>query len=169
MVKIRKVDKFMSIDTEIVDAFAELIGKPCCRKRVGHGRSLSIGFGEKVSHSKSKTVDTFYGEWEIGTYSSAWRIVSGNQIVCGSMNVVDSIEELDQELQNISLGAVVNIEAISPFDIRVNLDAGVFIDFIYASTDDDEMFHIFGPNSLYVEYKCADEWTVGKSNSAWKG
>ena len=142
------------------------MGKRCCRKRVGHRRSLSLGFGEKILHSNPKAVDNFYGEWEIGTYTSAWRVVSKGQILCGSMNLVDSIEELDQEIQNIFLGSVVSIEVTSLFDIRVSFDDGVFIDFIFVSTD-DEMFHIFGSDSLYIEYKCVDGWLVGKSNTPW--
>lgn len=62
------------IDEKTRNAFGELIGKTCCRKRVGRSRSLSVGFGKKISHSKPDMADTYYGEWEIGTYSSPWRI-----------------------------------------------------------------------------------------------
>lgn len=154
-------------DTKISDFLSELKGKKCCRKRVGSGRSLSIGFGEKLPNSNSKAVDSFYGEWEIGTYSSSWRIVANGEIICGSMNVVDSIDELDQQIQTLLLGSIVDIETISPFDIRVILDQSVFIDFMCAAADDDEIFHIFGPESLYIEYKYADGWRIGKSNVAW--
>ncbi|HWV16076.1 MAG TPA: hypothetical protein VN030_11665 [Cellvibrio sp.] len=158
----------MFIDAEVYDAFSGLIGKQCCRKRVGEFRSLSIGFGEKIPHVKSRAVDAFYGEWEIGTYSSAWRIVCEDKIICASMNLVDSSEELDQQLQSIFLGGVVSVEMTSLFDIRVNLDNGVFIDFICVSADDDEMFHIFGPDYRYVDFIAANGWGVGKSNVPWK-
>jgi len=157
----------MTINVTIRNVFSGLIGKRCCRQRVGGGRSLSIGFGGKIPHSKSKTVDSFYGEWEIGTYSSAWRIICNDQILCGSMNVVDTTDELDEALQRITLGVVVDIVALSRFDIRIKLDCGIFIDFIGASTDDDEMFHILGPDSLYVEYKILEGWVVGKSSTPW--
>lgn len=157
----------MAIDANIQSTFAALIGKRCCRQRVGRGRSLSVGFGEKVPHSKPKTADPFYGEWELGTYSSAWRVIQEGRVVCGSSDVVDSIDELDERLQAIKLGAVLAIEALSQFDIRVKLDDEVCIDFICASAEDDEMFHIFGPESLYVEYTCSEGWKAGKSNAPW--
>ncbi|WP_138922517.1 hypothetical protein [Hylemonella gracilis] len=157
----------MSIDKEIENSFLDLIGKRCCRKRVGHGRSLSLGFGVRIPHTKSKAVDAFYGEWEIGTYSAAWRIVQNGAVICGSLDVVDSINELDDRLQNLELGAILSIEAVSELDIRVKLDNDFFIDFICVSAEDDEMFHIFGPMNLYVEYKYPDGWKVGKSNAPW--
>jgi hypothetical protein len=83
------------------------------------------------------------------------------------LDVVDSIDELDERLQAIRLGAVIAVEEQSQFEIRVKLDDGVFIDFICASAEDDEMFHIFGPESLYVEYTCPGGWKVGKSNTPW--
>jgi len=126
-----------------------------------------MGFGEKVAHSKPKTEDPFYGEWEVGSYSSAWRIVREGRVVCGSSDVVDSIKDLDERLQAITLGSVMLVETLSLLDIRVKLDNGVFIDFICASKEDDEMFHIFGPENLYVEYACPDGWRIGKSNVPW--
>lgn len=154
-------------DTKISNFFSELKGKQCCRKRVGAGRSLSIGFGKKIPNLNSKTADSFYGEWEIGTYSSSWRIVANGEIICGSMNVVDSIDELDQQIQALLLGSIVNIENMSPFDIRVSLDQGIFIDFMCADDEGDEMFHVFGPEFFYIEYKYADGWKIGKSNVPW--
>lgn len=126
-----------------------------------------MGFGKKIPHSKSKTTDTFYGEWEIGTYSAAWRIIHKGHVVCGSSDVVDSIDELDTRLQAIQLGTVLTVEVISQFDIRINLDNGVCIDFICASAEDDEIFHIFGPENIYIEYMCPSRWKVGKSNVPW--
>lgn len=157
----------MNIDSNIQGSFAGLIGRQCCRQRIGRGGGLSVGFGDRVPHSKPKTVDTFYGEWEIGTYSSAWRIVQHEQIVCGSLDAVNSIEKLDEFLQTLKLGSVVAVEAISKFDIRITLNEGAHIDFMCASNDDDEMFHIFGPESICVEYKCLGGWKVGKSDVPW--
>jgi hypothetical protein len=157
----------MNIDSNIQDAFAGLIGLQCCRQRVGRWGSLSLGFGGRVPHLKRNAVDTFYGEWELGTYSSAWRIVQHGQVVCGSLDAINSIEKLDGLLQTVKLGAVMGVEALSEFDIRILLNEGVHIDFMCASSDDDEMFHIFGPESIYVEYKCLGGWNVGKSDVPW--
>lgn len=147
--------------------FASLIGKRCCRQRVGRWRSLSVGFGEKVPHSKKTKADTFYGEWELGSYSSAWRIVREGRVICGSSDVVNSTEELDDMLQAIALGCVVDVLSPSPLDIRVQLESEVFIDFLCTSSDNDEMFHIFGPESLYLEYRWPNGWALGKSDTPW--
>jgi len=120
-----------------------------------------------LPHAKPKAVDTFYGERELGTYSSAWRVIREGQVVCGSSDVVDSIDELDERLQAIDLGAVLAIEMLSQFDIRVALERDVRIDFMSASAEDDELFHIFGPDNLYVEYTCPRGWRVGQSNAPW--
>ena len=157
-----------TIPSKTRSAFSGLFGKQCCRQRVGEWRSLSIGFGEKVPHTDNRTADSYYGEWEIGTYSSAWRIICGDRLLCGSMNLVDFFGDLDQELQRIQLGIVCDIEALSSFDIRVKLDNEIFIDFFGMSTVEDEMFHIFGPDSLYVEFKLIDGWTVCRSDIPWK-
>lgn len=152
----------MTIDANTQAIFLELIGKCCCRQRVGRGRSLSVGFGKKVPYPKPKMGDTFYGEWEIGTYSSAWRIIREGRVVCGSTDTVDSIDELDERLQAVKLGEVVSIEALSQFDIRVKLNNGVFIDCLCTFADDDEVFHILGPEGVYVEYKVPDGWKAGR-------
>lgn len=146
----------------------EIMGKQCCRQRVGEWRSLSIGFGEKQYHTK-KGVDQFYGEWEIGTYSAAWRVSVANKVVCSSQDSVTSTLELDERLQLISLGSVSGIEVFHELDVRVFLDNGVTIDFMQLSIDvQDEVLHIFGPGHLYVEYSNVTGWKEGKSNEPWK-
>ena len=145
----------------------DLYGKNCCRKRVGRSRSLSVGFGNKVPHSKSMTVDSFYGEWEIGTYSSAWRVTDKGRIICGSSDVVDSVDELDERLQRIEFGSILGIETFSRFDIRVTLAHEICIDFICVSVEDDEIFHIFGPEKFFTEYTFAEGWKTGRSDVPW--
>jgi hypothetical protein len=114
-----------------------------------------------------KSGEPFYGEWEIGTYSAAWRIVRGGAVVCGSSDAVDSIGDLDRQLQAVILGAPVSIEASSQIDVRVELDNGTTIDFFGATSDGDEIFHIFGPQKLYIEYTPDGDWKVGSSNVPW--
>lgn len=157
----------MAIDNETKKTFLEVFGKSCCRKRVGRDRSLSMGFGKKIPHGKSKLIDSFYGEWEIGSYSAAWRVMRDNKILCGSMTAVESIEELNVQLQKIDFGVIFQIEELSSFDIRVSFDCGAYIDFMCASIDDDEMFHVFGPDYTFVEYKFPSLWKTGKSNIPW--
>lgn len=156
----------MTINANVRSMFADFMGKPCCRQRVGEWRTLSIGFGARVPHTSQKSVDSFYGEWEIGTWSAAWRILHGTKVLCGSKDLVDSTEELDKKLQNVHLGRILDIENLSPLDVRVTLDDGVYIDFICVSDIDDEMFHIFAPNDLYIEFKDA-RWNFGNTKKLW--
>jgi len=153
--------------TEVQTMLSPLFGKPCCRQRVGRSRSLSIGFGKKVSHLKDNKSDTYYGEWEIRTYSSAWRILKNNKIICGSLETVDSVEELDDKLQHLSLGAARGIELLEGANPRILLEEGEYIDFMYASSEEDEVFHISGPDNLYLEFTWPNLWVAGKSNVPW--
>lgn len=157
-------------ESEIVmqEAISGMIGKACCRQRVGRMHSLSIGFGERIFHGKSNLPDTFYGEWEIGTYSTAWRVIQNVKILCGSQDTDESISDLDERLNTIGLGRIIAVHAISRFDIRIAFDGDTIIDFLGSISDDDEIFHIFGPNNLYIEYSVCDGWKVGKSNEPWR-
>jgi hypothetical protein len=149
LAKVNMADFDISIGDGTRAAFAGIIGKRCCRQRAGEYRSLSLGFGEKIPHLRKKSVDSFKGEWEVCTYSSAWRIVRNGAILCGSMNPVDSNEELELQIEAIQLGAVMSIEMLSRFNIRIKLDDGTLVEFMCASNDDGNMFHIFGPDHLF--------------------
>jgi hypothetical protein len=126
-------------------------------------RSLSLGFGDKIPHGKSRLVDDFYGEWDIGTYTAAWRVVHEGAILCGSQDVVDTLSELDKRLCQIKFGEIKAISVISKFDIRLCFDGGIHLDFLGAASEDDELLHIFCPENLCVEYSIFDGWKVGES------
>lgn len=145
-----------------------LLGQPCCRQHVGRDRSLSIGFGIKIEHGRPTLPHSYYGEWELGTYSAAWRIVREEGILCGSHDAVDNIAELNAKLQTLRLGPVERVVASSSFDIRVILENGLSIDFFCAASDDDEMFHIFGPDRSYAEFSVVGGWKLGASDTPWK-
>lgn len=53
-----------------------------CRIQILHSGSISIGFGSMVHHGNAKLRDTYYGEWEIGSFHNAWRLVSGSRVLC---------------------------------------------------------------------------------------
>jgi hypothetical protein len=145
----------------------QLIGKDCCRKKIGRDLSLSFGFGDKIYHNDKKLNDTYYGEWEIGSYTSSWRIILNDKIVLGSNDSIESIEEFDLQLKKISFGKILKIELMSKFDIKVSFENSLSVEFICTFEDDDEMFHIFGPNSLHIEYKISSGWKIGKSDEPW--
>jgi hypothetical protein len=113
--------------------------------------------------------DLHYGEWELGTYTCGWRFVQDGAVVCGSQEIVDSNEELDKRVRRlVQPGRILAIEMPSPLDVRVILD-NMRIDFLAISSDsaDDELFHIFGPDSVYVEYSISGAWKLGRSDAPW--
>jgi hypothetical protein len=138
----------------------ELKGRRCCCQRVGEHKSLWLGFGEKMNRSKMRVRDPFFGEWQIGTYTAAWRIVRNDQILLGSRSPVDSSADLDAELQKIQFGPVELIEVTSRFCVRVHLEGCVYIDFIAVSNVDSDMFFILKPDRHDMEYRCTVGWNV---------
>lgn len=158
----------LAIDAQVLKEVQLLFGKPVCRQRVGDGRSLSIGFGDKVFHSNPKKSDIFYGEWEVGTYSAAWRIVSAGRVIIGSQDVFDSVDDFDRALQTVRLSHFEAIVQSTSMDIRLDLGLGLSVEFLCVSSSDDEMFHMFAPGNQYVEYVCGLGWKVGASNAPWR-
>ena len=146
-----------------------MFGKPCCRKRVWRSRSLSLGFGKKVYHKSPpfKLVDAFYGEWEIGTYCYAWRVIKNETILCASSDAVDSVDELDAAIKRIKFGRVVSLEQLTNLDVRVGFDSGIAVDFLATVSDEDEGFHIFCPENKFIGFTVGSGWTIGPSNKPW--
>jgi hypothetical protein len=158
-----------TINDKIKAAIAPLIGRECCRSQASCEGSLSLGFGEKVFHKNKRLVDDFYGEWEIGTYYGAWRIIQDGKIIIGSNSIAeDSIGELNRILKQFNFGRFAALTALTDIDIRVELDNSVCIDFFAMASDEDEIFHIFCPGSEYVEFSIRNGWKLGKSNEPWK-
>lgn len=147
-------------DIELQVRLASITGKRCSAKAVGEYKSLMIGFGDEVSRPTARNALAVRSEWEIGTYTAAWRIVHGNEVLCGSMDPVDGNDELDLKVQGLQLGAALKIEMTSRFDIRVVLSEQSYVEFICASSDDDEILHIFGPDNFFAKYSVADGWTA---------
>jgi hypothetical protein len=147
-------------NAELQVRLASLAGKCCSFKAVGEYKSLTIGFGDEVSRPTARNPLAVRSEWEIGTYTAAWRIVHGNEVLCGSMDPVDGNDELDLKVQGLQLGAALRIEMVSQFDIRVVLSEQSYVEFICVSSDDDEILHIFGPDNFFSKYSIADGWTV---------
>lgn len=157
--------------SEVVDVLAPMFGLTICRRRVGRSRSLSIGVGSQLPHGRTDLSDTYYGEWELGTYCGAWRLVRDGQVICGSSDLVDSITDLDDRLQTVLLPIrLTGLEMLSPLDIRIIFDDGICIDILPASTDtqDDELVHIFGPDSLFLQFSLHSGWQSGRSDRPWK-
>jgi hypothetical protein len=152
------------MDKDITKVIEQLIGKPCWRKEVGWMRSLSLGFGNQI-HRKTKLIDKFYGEWEIGTYYSAWRIIQGRKILCGRQDAADSIEILNLALNRIELGRFAALQQLTELDVRVEFDSGLAVDFLATtSPDSDNSFHIFCPEKKFIGFSVHGGWKIGPSD-----
>lgn len=149
----------------IQEAINPILGKRCCRKRVWSWRSLSLGFGKQVPHGNARLVDEFYGEWEIRTYTSAWRVIRNGIILCGSKDKGDSAQELRQlqrAINQIKLGRVTSIRELSGFDIRVELEDGLAVDFLAATSREEEScVYIVCPGNVCVTFTVGVGWEIG--------
>ena len=123
-----------------------------------------MGFGEKICHDNPKLVDTFYGEWEIGTYYCAWRVIQNQRVLVGSSDVVDSLDELDDALKRVDFGCIRSLAQQGSFDVRAEFDSGLAVEFLTTTSDEDESFHIFGPQSLHIAFSIGGGWTKGKAD-----
>jgi uncharacterized RDD family membrane protein YckC len=134
---------------EVVSILRPIIGLPNCRTDVGEHKSLSFGFGERVYHGNNRLRTSFYGEWEIGTYHSAWRVVKGNSILLARGDLGSS-EYLAARLSQIPLGSILALLQPSPLDLRIELNNDVIVE-IYANTSDpeDDFFHMFFPKKKH--------------------
>ena len=150
---------------KISELLKKLVGQPCCRQRVNPANinMLSLGFGNKIYHKKLNKVDNYYGEWELGTYNSAWRLVQNGQLLIGSSNKYNS---LDTILQRINLGNFVGID-VDGVNISIILDNKVRLDF-FPLMNDSEAFHIFLPQHNYIEFSPETGWVFGRSDLPWK-
>ena len=157
---------------EIVETIKPLFGKPCCRKQVGLIKSLGLGFGKKVFLESSELRDRlkhpFRGEWEIGTWNlCSWRISRENIIICDS-NDSSEIEKLDSAVEKIDFGHIVELLQPNDFDVRAIFDNGIYVDFFATVSDrgedEDDTFHVFCPNNIFVAYYAGQGWAIKKSN-----
>lgn len=154
------------MESSVDRLIAQIVGKPCCRRRVWRMRSLHLGFGEKVFPGNQRLVDAFYGEWEIGTYHGGWRVIGGGRVLCGNGDSVDSIDDLDAALKRIELGNFASCRQLTDLDVRLELDNGVAVDFL-GTVSDDECFHIRCPGNIYARFSADGGWQVGPSNKPW--
>jgi hypothetical protein len=154
------------MDSKLKALTKPLLGKLCCKKRVWSFKSLTLGFGKKVYHGK-KLVDDFYGEWEIRTYCYAWRVIKNGQILCGSSDAVDRVDELTAVLKRIKFGRIISLDQLTNFDVRIGFDTGVAVDFLATVSDKDEGITIFCPNNRCVEFTTGSGWEIGPSNKPW--
>jgi hypothetical protein len=151
------------INSEIDRIIDEVINLRCVRQAIGNSTSLSLGFGKKDKHASTEG----YREWEIGTYSSNWRVIKNKEIICGCLDDVETNDELDAKLKTINFGSIRSVSQNEVGDVSISFDNLVLVEFLCLSDEDDEMFHIFCPNSEYIEYNPRSGWKIGRSDSPW--
>jgi hypothetical protein len=149
---------------ETPNILENIIGKESCRQRIGEWKSIRFGFGRKIPHS-NKAPDPFYGEWEVGTYSSNWEIYSDNKLLFSSHQNRLSKIELDRQIQELCLGSIIKIELINDnSDVNIILDNHINICFYEMRNEEDtEVVHFFAPDNIYIEFHPKNGWVVEKS------
>jgi hypothetical protein len=152
------------VSPEVNEMFEKIVGQPCMRTEVGSMRSISLGFGEEAKDPNRRR-KRHYRLWEIGTYSGDWRIMNGVSVVLAKSFSSD-IGELDAKLTLLHLGLFASVQQLSESAIRVNLDNGLAVEFFGNTDDDDEYFHVFCPESVYIEFS-QKGWQVGRSDVPW--
>jgi hypothetical protein len=148
------------MNREVLELIEQIAGMPCSRLEVGRMKSLSLGFGQEV-RSAIKINEKVYREWEIGTYRSAWRLVRAGLVLCGSQDVVNSIDEMNRTLMQFDLGRFISLQQVSELDIRIKFDSGIAVDFLATTSDDDESLHIFCPSGRFIEFSVQGGWKIG--------
>ena len=154
------------MESTLEEIACSMAGMTCLQKEVGRMKSLSLGFGQLLPSTSQSNIAQ-HREWEIGTYRSAWRVVQGKNVLCGSQDVVDSIEELSLALQKIDLGRFLRFGPIGHFDVRIDFENDIAVDFLAASSDDDELFHIFCSDRRYLEFSIRGGWRIGSADEPW--
>jgi hypothetical protein len=155
------------MNDDVARIIRKLSGEPCLKKEVGRMKSLSLRFGSEVARP-TKPKERTYHAWELGTYRSAWRVVQGRNVLCGSQDAADP-NELTIALKSIDLGRFASLQQLSDLDIRMNFFNGVAVEFFATMSDDDEYFHVFCPENVYVEVSVREGWKIGRADMPWNG
>jgi hypothetical protein len=132
-----------------------------------------MGFGKRIQHNNPKARDRYYGEWEVGTYESAWRVIRSGKIICASHDASDSNTpenppDIDRTFRRINFGRLLSIQKINKWDFELKFDFDLSINLFGASSDkDDEFFHIFFPENKCLVFESGEGWFYGDSDKPW--
>jgi hypothetical protein len=159
------IHKVNCMNDDVARIIKKLSGEPCLRKEVGRMKSLSLGFGSEAERP-TKPNNKTYRAWELGTYRSAWRVVQGGIVLCGSQDAADP-DELNIALESIDLDRFASLQQLNDLDIRMDFFNGVAVEFFATMSDDDEYFHVFCPENVYIEVSVRKGWKIGRSDKPW--
>lgn len=138
--------------------FDSLPGLPCCRLCMGNGRALSAGFGRLIPSKNPSRADDPDPEWWLGTYYGTWRIMKDGAILCGAFDAVDDRPWLRDTISAIKPGAFISLTQTSSFDLRLTFSNDIAIDFMWTSSEVDNLFMVFGPGDLYFAFSSNYGW-----------
>ncbi|MGY8767910.1 MAG: hypothetical protein ACKVH8_05665 [Pirellulales bacterium] len=155
------------IPSPISNALKEMVDQKCNLQRIGEYKSLTLGFG-KIENVVTPISNAAHGQWEIITYDCSWRVIKQGKVLCGSGDLVDSIDNLIESFSLLKLGRFVSLEHLSEFDIRVNFSSEMSVDLLCTtSEDDDEILQIFLPNHQVAIFSIIYGWKIGRSDAPW--
>ena len=146
------------IPNSIKQQLESIADQKCCRQYVGSDRSLFLGFGEIVLVKHPRGLAP-HGKWEIGTYRSAWRMIHNQQVICGSTDAVESVDEFRRNLARVEGAKCIRILSPTEFDVRMEFDNGIIVDILGTFRDDDEVMHVFLPESI-VSFSIGKGWVA---------
>jgi hypothetical protein len=105
----------------------------------------------------------------MGSYSAHWTVFRDGMPVISSGKDERS-DALGLELWNLLQGAkFLGLKVVSKGKIEILLSDTLSIDIEDRALVEDEMFHIFLPDSKYVEYSQGSGWCTGPSDKPWAG
>ncbi len=149
----------MNKQIAIPDQLNQMLNQPCCRQRVGEWKSLHLGFGKKIFHHKKRCIDMFYGEWEVGTYSSNWAVEVNGIILLSSSDQKTNCES-DQALQQFNFSHLKKIELIdNDTTIKLSFNEINLLFYVIEDEEEIEVVHFFFPNQ-YFDYHPNRGWAM---------
>jgi hypothetical protein len=155
--KIKEIE--MAIPSEILMTLQEL---PICRVEIDPYKNLHVGLGKKVKNQRKNSRVEYYGEWEIGTYISAWRIVKKGKLISGSRQIIEDTNLETQKIAPLFNEKFITMIELNEYDIRLIFSGDLIVDFFFCS-DSDEFLHILGISGDFCVSQLPNKWICGKS------
>ena len=101
----------------------------------------------------------FHGEWDLFSQGSAWILLRGDELICGSF---DYEKECDPQLA-ILLGLTLeHIDQTSPFDVSFRFSSGLTIE-VWGNSITDNYLEVTAPGDILLEFSCG-KWNQKSSN-----
>lgn len=148
---------------QILPLIKPSFGEVCCRKRVRFGDSISIDFGRKNYHNDSSLIDLYYGEWSFNCYHKMWRILRGSEVVVEGWKDFENYKEIDDIVQKINFGKMLEILAVNNYDLALILDNDISIEFL-SHSEDEETMGIFLPENTCLTFNSDLSWEYERSD-----